>query len=82
MRVEEDADEAATAAFMDAPIRRRPSKSGSKSNALELSNSTESSFSDGSFNSSNSRDDEGEEVEEEEEEEEEEEMEYQALDYP
>ena len=59
---------------MDAPIRHRPSKSGSKSSALELFYSKESGSSNCSFDSSDSGDDEGEEMEEEEEEEEEDEM--------
>ena len=88
LKAEEDVEDAATAAFKDALIRRkrrwRPSQSGSKSSASEPSNSKESDSSNSSSDGfSNSEDFEGEEEEEEEEEEDDEkEMEYQALDYP
>ena len=82
MKVEEDVEDAATAAFMDAPIwrkrRRRPSQSSLESNASEPFDSKKSDSYDGSSNSG----DVEEEEEEEEKEEEEEEMEYQAPDYP
>ena len=79
MKVEEDAEKAATVAFMSAPIRRkrkrRLARSSSKSSASGFSDSKESdssdNFSKGFLNDFDSGDGEGEE-----------EMEYQAPDYP
>ena len=94
MRAKEKAEEAAIAAFLNAPTRhRRRQRLGqlsSESSALGLSASKEASSSDNSFLWLRlGGDDEGEEEEEEEdddeeeeEEEEEEEREYLALDYP
>ena len=93
LRVEEEAEEAVTAAFLDAPTRRRRrqrlDRSSSVSSASGLSDSKEAnssnSSSKGSSDGSDSRHDEGKEEEEEEDdddEEEEEEREYLALDYP
>ena len=84
LKAEEDAEDTLTAAFMDAPIRRRrkqrPFQSSSESSASELfdpkesdsSDSPSEGFFDGSSDGFDSGEDEGEE----------EEMEYQALDYP
>ena len=89
LRTEEEAEEAATTGFLNAPAccrrRRRLGQSSSESSASGLSNSNEADSSDnsseGSSNGSNLRDDEGEE-EEEEDDDEGEEMEYLAPDYP
>ena len=91
LKAEENVKEAATAAFMAAPIRhkrrRRLSRSSSKSSASGLCDSKEpnsfNSPSEGSPNDSDLGDGEGnEEEEEEEDDDDEEEMEYPALDYP
>ena len=87
LRAKEKAEEAATAAFLNAPTRRRRrqrfGQSSSESSALGLSTSNEADSSDNSSDGSDLGDDEGEEEEEEEEDDDdEEEREYLALDYP
>ena len=89
MRVEEEAEDAATIAFLEAPIcRRRRQRLGptsSESSTSGLSDSQEAKFFDSSskcsFDDFDSGDDEGEKEEEEDDNDDEEEMEYLALDY-
>ena len=88
LRAEEEAEDVAIAAFLEAPTcrrrRRRLGCSSLGSSALGLSNSQEVDSSDisskGFSDDSDSGDDKGEE--EEEEDDDEEEMEYLALGYP
>ena len=90
MRVEEEAEDVATVAFLEAPIRRRKRQrlgpTSSESSTLGLSDSQEANFFDSSSkcssDDSDSGDDEGEkEEEEEDDDDDEEEMEYLAPDY-
>ena len=85
MKAEEEAREAVTIAFLNAPAcrrrRRRLGWSSFESSASRLSDSKEANSSKGSFDGSDSGDDEGEE-EEEDDDDEGEKMEYLAPDYP
>ena len=90
LRAKDDVEDAATAAFMDAPIRRkrrrRLARSSSESSVSGLFDFKESDSSDspsrGSSDGSDSGNDEGEQEEEDEDDDDEEEMECQAPDYP
>ena len=91
LRAEEEAEEAVTAAFLDAPTQRRRrqrlGRSSLESSTLGFSDSKEAnssnSSSKGSSDGSDSGDDEGKEEEEEEDDDnDEEEMEYVASNYP
>ena len=90
LRAKDDVEDAATAAFMDAPIRRkrrrRLARSSLESSVLGLFDFKESDSSDspskGSSDGSDSGNDEGKQEEEDEDDDDEEEMECQAPDYP
>ena len=89
MKAKEEAEDVATTAFLEAPIRHRRrqrlGRSSSESNASRLSNSQDAGSSDrsskGSSDDSNLGDDDGEKKEEEDDDDEEEEMEYLASSY-